>query len=36
MVGNIVLGAPVFAGQNTGFLLMEDWKIGVHLARLAW
>ena len=24
MVGNIVLGAPVFAGQNTGFLLMED------------
>lgn len=24
MVGNIVLDAPVFAGQNTGFLLMED------------
>ncbi len=24
VVGNIVLGAPFFAGQNTGFLLMED------------
>ena len=24
MVGNIVLGAPVFVGQNTGFLFMED------------